>query len=47
VATITLLARRLGCYKIGLDCRDDMMKFYSSLGYGAEAGNANTMIIRF
>jgi len=47
VSTITLLAKSLGCYKIGLDCTDAMMKFYSSLGYGAEPGNANTMIIRF
>ena len=47
VSTITLLARRLGCYKIGLDCRDVMKTFYSSLGYGSEAGNANTMTIRF
>lgn len=47
VTTINLLARHVGCYKLGLDCRDDMKKFYSSLGYASEPGNDNTMIIRF
>ncbi|XP_076047569.1 glucosamine 6-phosphate N-acetyltransferase [Oratosquilla oratoria] len=47
VTTITLLARLIGCYKIGLDCKDAMKGFYGSMGYGCEEGNANAMIIRF
>ncbi|XP_045106531.1 probable glucosamine 6-phosphate N-acetyltransferase isoform X2 [Portunus trituberculatus] len=47
VTTINLLARHVGCYKLGLDCTDAMKKFYSSLGYSSEPGNDNTMIIRF
>ncbi|XP_066956913.1 probable glucosamine 6-phosphate N-acetyltransferase isoform X1 [Macrobrachium rosenbergii] len=47
VSTITLLAKEVGCYKIGLDCKDEMKPFYSSIGYCSEKGNDNTMIIRF
>lgn len=47
VTTINLLARHVGCYKLGLDCTDSMKAFYSSLGYASEPGNDNTMIIRF
>lgn len=47
VSTITLLAKQVGCYKIGLDCKDEMKAFYSSIGYGSEKGNDNSMIIRF
>lgn len=47
VSTITLLAKTIGCYKIGLDCTDKMKPFYTSFGYAGEKGNDNTMIIRF
>ncbi|XP_050693141.1 probable glucosamine 6-phosphate N-acetyltransferase isoform X2 [Eriocheir sinensis] len=47
VTTINLLACHVGCYKLGLDCKDSMKPFYSSLGYTSEDGNDNTMIIRF
>lgn len=47
VTTITLLAKEVGCYKLGLDCKDEMKPFYGSLGYTSEKGNDNTMIIRF
>jgi glucosamine-phosphate N-acetyltransferase len=47
VSTITLLAKKVGCYKIGLDCKDSMKAFYNSFGYAGEKGNDNTMIIRF
>ncbi|KAG7167948.1 glucosamine 6-phosphate N-acetyltransferase-like [Homarus americanus] len=47
VTTITLLAGEVGCYKMGLDCKDEMKLFYRSLGYSSEKGNDNTMIIRF
>jgi len=47
VTTVTLLAQQVGCYKMGLDCKDEMKVFYGSIGYNSEKGNDNTMIIRF
>lgn len=32
VATVTLLAQHLGCYKMSLECKDSLVKFYTSLG---------------
>merc|ERR1712215_22162 len=46
VTVASLLATKLGCYKITLDCNDKMIKFYSSLGYKSEDGNSNYMCIR-
>merc|ERR1739848_951576 len=46
VATVSLLATKLGCYKITLNCNDKMIKFYSAMGYKSEDGNANYMCIR-
>ena len=46
VATVTELGKALGCYKITLNCKDDMIKFYSGLGYKAEEGNANFLMLR-
>lgn len=46
VTVITLLAKKLDCYKITLDCKDSMIKFYTSLGFNLEPGNGNYMQIR-
>merc|ERR1712154_462406 len=46
VSVASLLAVKLGCYKVTLNCDDAMIKFYSSLGYKSEAGNSNYMCIR-
>ncbi|KAF7990968.1 hypothetical protein HCN44_000773 [Aphidius gifuensis] len=46
VSTITQLAKHLQCYKLALDCRDELISFYESLGYKREPGNANAMNIR-
>ena len=46
VAVTSLLATKLGCYKITLNCNDKMIKFYSNMGYKSEDGNANYMCIR-
>jgi len=46
VSTATLLAVKLGCYKVTLNCNDKMIKFYSSIGYKSEDGNSNYMCIR-
>lgn len=47
IATVTLLAQHLNCYKITLDCKDNMIPFYTRLGYTLEPGNSNHMQIRF
>merc|ERR1712088_343179 len=46
VSSCSLLAKRLDCYKVTLNCADKMVKFYNSLGYSCEQGNANYMCIR-
>lgn len=47
VETLTYLGRGLGAYKMTLDCKDKMIPFYESLGYVKEAGNSNTLGIRY
>ncbi|KAJ3649581.1 hypothetical protein Zmor_021316 [Zophobas morio] len=47
VLTVSLLSKKLGCYKMSLDCRDPLIPFYKSIGYKLEPGNANSMIVRF
>ncbi|CAG9565362.1 unnamed protein product [Danaus chrysippus] len=46
VVTVSLLAQELGCYKMSLDCKDKLIKFYESLGYKLEPGNSNAMNMR-
>merc|ERR1711910_93554 len=46
VTTASLLAVKLGCYKVTLNCNDKMINFYASLGYMSEDGNSNYMYIR-
>ncbi|XP_015597895.1 probable glucosamine 6-phosphate N-acetyltransferase [Cephus cinctus] len=47
VNTISKLARNLRCYKLSLDCRDNLIPFYESLGFKRELGNANHLNARF
>ncbi|XP_023022150.2 glucosamine 6-phosphate N-acetyltransferase isoform X2 [Leptinotarsa decemlineata] len=47
VLTVSLLAKKLGCYKMSLDCKDPLIAFYKSLGYKLEPGNSNLMMIRY
>jgi len=47
VLTVSLLAKKLGCYKMSLDCKDSLIPFYKSIGYKLEPGNANSMIVRY
>lgn len=47
VVTVTLLANYLGCYKMTLECKDKLIPFYKTLGYSLEAGNGNSMNVRF
>ena len=46
LATLTLLARKQGCYKVTLNCKDTMIKFYNGIGFKCEDGDANFMVIR-
>jgi glucosamine-phosphate N-acetyltransferase len=41
------LAKKLKCYKLSLDCRDEIIPFYTSLGFTAPPGRANMLVIRF
>lgn len=47
VIIVKLLAEHIGCYKITLDCKDKMIKFYNQFGFVCETGNNNMMTIRF
>nr|XP_022904512.1 probable glucosamine 6-phosphate N-acetyltransferase [Onthophagus taurus] len=47
VLTVTLLAKHVGCYKMTLDCKDNLIPFYKSIGYKLEPGNANSMTVRY
>lgn len=47
VLAIKRLAQDLRCYKLNLDCKDNLVKFYQSLGFETEKGNANSMTTRF
>lgn len=46
VAMMQPLAKKFGCYKVTLNCTDDMVKYYSGLGYKMEDSNANFMCLR-
>jgi len=46
VGVMQPLAKKLGCYKVTLNCTDGMVKYYSGLGYKMEEGNANFMCLR-
>ncbi|XP_019865021.1 probable glucosamine 6-phosphate N-acetyltransferase [Aethina tumida] len=47
VLTVTLLAKKLSCYKMSLDCKDNLIPFYKSIGYKLEPGNSNSMMLRY
>ena len=46
VAAAVLLAQKLHCYKVTLNCTDNMVKFYNGIGFRCEEGDANFMVIR-
>lgn len=45
VCALKLLAKKLGCYKLSLDCKDPMKPFYERFGFHDK--EANYMVIRF
>ena len=45
--TLTILGREIfGCYKMSLECKDSLIKFYGQFGYKKDEGN-NYMQQRF
>ena len=46
VASAVLLAQKLHCYKVTLNCTDKMLKFYNGIGFKCEDGDAIFMVIR-
>ncbi|KAH9374612.1 hypothetical protein HPB48_020522 [Haemaphysalis longicornis] len=47
IQSLVRLGRRLGCYRITLDCKDTVVKFYANNGFSLEPGSANSMSLRF
>lgn len=47
VKTVLQLALYLRCYKLSLDCKDNLIPFYESLGFKRESNNANYLNMRF
>jgi len=47
LTTLVSLCKHLDCYKISLDCRDQMIPFYETLGFVKEPNNGNFMVIRY
>ncbi|XP_041353252.1 glucosamine 6-phosphate N-acetyltransferase-like [Gigantopelta aegis] len=43
VDSMTLLSEKVGCYKVSLECRDPLVKFYSQFGFIRES-NQNYMM---
>ena len=37
--TLTILGREFGCYKMSLECKDSLIKFYGQFGYVKDEGN--------
>ncbi|XP_037576120.1 probable glucosamine 6-phosphate N-acetyltransferase isoform X2 [Dermacentor silvarum] len=47
IQTLVRLGKRLGCYRLTLDCKDTVVKFYANNGFALETGSANSMSLRF
>lgn len=47
VLCLKLLVLNQGAYKMDLDCADDKISFYKSLGFTQESGRANYLACRF
>jgi len=46
LATLVEIGKEVGCYKITLNCKDELVRFYNSFGLHKESGNANFMVMR-
>lgn len=43
---LTMLGQKVDCYKVSLECKDDVVKFYQQFGFDKEEGQ-NYMVQRF
>lgn len=41
------LAIELNCYKVNLDCKDELIPFYGKFGFQKEHGRGNLLVLRF
>ncbi len=46
VVTLSELAASVGCYKVTLNCTDEMVPYYGKFGFKAEPGDANFLVLR-
>ena len=46
LAILVEVGKQTGCYKITLNCKDELVRFYNSFGLVKETGNANFMVMR-
>lgn len=47
IETLKAIAKYLKCYKLTLDCKDELIPWYQKFGFIKEDGNSNFMTIRF
>lgn len=47
IKVLVQMASYLNCYKLSLECKDQLIPFYESLGFKREPGNANSLNMRF
>ncbi|KAL1237089.1 hypothetical protein TPS_07130 [Trichinella pseudospiralis] len=40
------LAWNLGCYKVSLECKDELISYYEQFGFNKEIGNGNFLVQR-
>ncbi|KFD47987.1 acetyltransferase, GNAT family [Trichuris suis] len=41
------LAKHLRCYKVSLECKDELVPYYEQFGFQKEEGNSNFLVQRF
>ncbi|XP_065221813.1 probable glucosamine 6-phosphate N-acetyltransferase [Planococcus citri] len=47
VSTLSNLSEKLSCYKVTLECKDELLPFYQRLGFTRESNNSNYLQKRF
>lgn len=47
IETVKKLAQHYKCYKLTLDCNDEMIPFYEKFSFKAIPGRANSMTIYY
>lgn len=47
VSNLSKLSEELNCYKVTLECKDELLPFYQRLGFCRESNNSNYLQKRF